>query len=87
MTQRILVVEDQEDNRRIIRDLLTSAGYELIEATDGEAGVRLAESRAAGSDPHGHPAAGARRPRGDAADQAEPGAAPRSRSSSSPRTR
>jgi two-component system cell cycle response regulator DivK len=42
MTQRILVVEDQEDNRRIIRDLLTSAGYALIEATDGEAGVRLA---------------------------------------------
>jgi two-component system, cell cycle response regulator DivK len=44
MTKRILVVEDQEDNRRIIRDLLTSAGYALIEATDGEAGVRLAEA-------------------------------------------
>ena len=44
MTQRILVVEDQEDNRRIVRDLLTSAGYEMIEALDGEAGVRLAET-------------------------------------------
>jgi two-component system, cell cycle response regulator DivK len=44
MTKRILVVEDQEDNRRIIRDLLMSAGYELIEATDGETGVRLSES-------------------------------------------
>ena len=44
MTKRILVVEDQEDNRRIIRDLLTSAGYELIEAQDGAEGVRLAES-------------------------------------------
>ena len=43
MTKRILVVEDQEDNRRIIRDLL-SAGYDMIEALDGEAGVRLAES-------------------------------------------
>ena len=42
MTRRILVVEDQPDNRRIIRDLLTSAGYQLIEAEDGEAGVRLA---------------------------------------------
>jgi two-component system, cell cycle response regulator DivK len=44
MTKRILVVEDQEDNRRIMRDLLISAGYELIEAADGEAGVRLAET-------------------------------------------
>ena len=44
MTRQILVVEDQEDNRRIIRDLLTSTGYELIEATDGAAGVRLAGS-------------------------------------------
>jgi two-component system cell cycle response regulator DivK len=44
MSKRILVVEDQDDNRRIIRDLLTSAGYELIEAEDGEAGVRLAGS-------------------------------------------
>jgi two-component system cell cycle response regulator DivK len=44
MTKRILVVEDQEDNRRIIRDLLMSAGYELIEAQDGAEGVRLAES-------------------------------------------
>jgi two-component system cell cycle response regulator DivK len=44
MTKRILVVEDQDDNRRIIRDLLASTGYEMIEALDGEAGVRLAES-------------------------------------------
>lgn len=44
MTQRILVVEDQDDNRRILRDLLTSAGFELIEATTGEEGVRSAET-------------------------------------------
>ena len=42
MTKRILVVEDTEDNRKILRDLLTSAGFELIEATDGEAGIRMA---------------------------------------------
>ena len=42
MSQRILVVEDQEDNRQIMRDLLTSAGYEMIEAIDGEQGVALA---------------------------------------------
>ncbi|MBI4611449.1 MAG: response regulator [Candidatus Rokubacteria bacterium] len=43
MSKRILVVEDQEDNRRIVRDLLTSAGYEMIEATTGEEGIALAE--------------------------------------------
>jgi two-component system cell cycle response regulator DivK len=34
MTKRILVIEDTEDNRKIIRDLLSSVGYELIEAVD-----------------------------------------------------
>ena len=43
MSKRILVVEDQADNRRILRDLLTSAGYEMIEAVTGEEGVALAE--------------------------------------------
>ncbi len=43
MRQRILVVEDQEDNRRILRDLLNSAGFELMEASTGDEGVRLAE--------------------------------------------
>jgi two-component system, cell cycle response regulator DivK len=36
MTKRILVVEDQEDNRQIIRDLLVHAGFEVIEVGDGE---------------------------------------------------
>ena len=44
MSKRILVVEDQEDNRRIVRDLLTSAGYEMIEAATGEDGVAMAET-------------------------------------------
>ena len=34
MTQRILVIEDQEDNRIILSDLLTSAGFEVIESND-----------------------------------------------------
>lgn len=42
MGRRILVVEDQDDNQRILRDLLTHAGYELIEATNGLDGVALA---------------------------------------------
>ena len=44
MNKRILVIEDHEDNRRILRDLLTSAGYESIEAVTGEDGVALAET-------------------------------------------
>ena len=36
MSQRILVVEDHEDNRQILRDLLATAGYEMVEAHDGE---------------------------------------------------
>ena len=39
MTKRILVVEDQEDNRQILRDLLGSAGYDLIEAENGEEAI------------------------------------------------
>ena len=52
MSQRILVIEDQEDNRRIVRDLLTSVGYELIEAVNGEEHMKLLRPRA-GPDPHG----------------------------------
>jgi len=44
MTKRILIVEDHEDNRRILRDLLTSAGYELIEAATGSEGVAMAKA-------------------------------------------
>jgi two-component system cell cycle response regulator DivK len=44
MGKRVLVIEDHEDNRRILRDLLTSAGYEPLEAVTGEEGVALAET-------------------------------------------
>jgi two-component system cell cycle response regulator DivK len=36
MSKRILVMEDQEDNRQIIRDVLAATGYEIVEAEDGE---------------------------------------------------
>jgi two-component system cell cycle response regulator DivK len=36
MTKRILVVEDQEDNRRIVRDLLAANDYLMTEAENGE---------------------------------------------------
>jgi len=44
MAKTILVIEDHEDNRRIMRDLLTSSGYEIIEAVSGEEGVTAAET-------------------------------------------
>src|SRR5262245_10100543 len=43
MSKKILVVEDQEDNRRIVRDLLNSVGFEMIEAMTGEEGVKAAQ--------------------------------------------
>ena len=44
MKKRILVVEDQEDNRRILHDLLSKAGYDLIEAENGEDAVASAQA-------------------------------------------
>ena len=44
MKKRILVVEDQEDARRILRDLLTRAGFDLIEAENGEDAVASAQA-------------------------------------------
>jgi two-component system cell cycle response regulator DivK len=44
MTKRILVVEDQEDLRAILRDFLTASGYTVIEAVDGLDGVAKARS-------------------------------------------
>jgi two-component system cell cycle response regulator DivK len=38
-SKRILIVEDTEDNRQIMRDLLGGVGFDLVEAHDGEAGV------------------------------------------------
>jgi two-component system cell cycle response regulator DivK len=46
MSRRILIVDDHEDNRRILHDLLANAGYEIIAATTGQDGVALAETRA-----------------------------------------
>ena len=44
MTKRILVVEDQEDLRGVLRTLLTGSGYAMLEAADGETGVARAKS-------------------------------------------
>jgi two-component system cell cycle response regulator DivK len=42
--KRILVVEDQEDNRQILRDLLTNAGFDMVEAENGEEAIASAQA-------------------------------------------
>ena len=42
MTMRILVVDDNEDNRQILIDLLSGAGYEVLEALTGLDAVAIA---------------------------------------------
>jgi CheY-like chemotaxis protein len=41
----ILVVEDNDKNRKLVRDVLTATGYRLAEAETGEDGVRLAREQ------------------------------------------
>ena len=41
----ILIVEDNEKNMKLVRDVLQFKGYETIEAVTGNDGVRLAKER------------------------------------------
>jgi two-component system cell cycle response regulator DivK len=43
VNHKILVVEDNPKNLKLVRDVLVYSGYEVVEATSGEDGVRLAE--------------------------------------------
>ena len=42
MLRKILVVEDNEANRILMRQILKYNGYEVLEAGDGEAGLAMA---------------------------------------------
>ena len=42
--ETVLLVEDTEDNRFMMRRLLEMAGYRVVEATNGEEAVRRAEA-------------------------------------------
>jgi two-component system, cell cycle response regulator len=42
MLKKILVVEDNEANRILMRQILTYHGYEVLEAADGAAGLKMA---------------------------------------------
>ena len=41
----ILIVEDNDKNRKLIRDLLQAKGYQTIESDSAEEGIKLAEQR------------------------------------------
>jgi two-component system cell cycle response regulator DivK len=43
MNKRILVVEDQEENRQILRDLFSGVGHDIIEVEDGAAAIVAAK--------------------------------------------
>ena len=60
---RILVVEDDELNLKLVRDVLSHAGHQVMEARSGEQGVELAAECRPGSHPDGSPTPGYRRHR------------------------
>lgn len=41
--KRILYIEDNPENRMLVRRVLTAEGYTMIEAEDGPSGVRAAQ--------------------------------------------
>jgi CheY-like chemotaxis protein len=45
MAKKILIVEDEPRNLKLVRDLLEKFGYETIEANDGEQGVELVKTQ------------------------------------------
>jgi two-component system, cell cycle response regulator DivK len=50
MTEKgvVLIIEDNERNRRLARDILDHAGFETLEADSAEAGLELAAARCPG---------------------------------------
>jgi two-component system cell cycle response regulator DivK len=45
MPKKILIVEDNENNRRLVRDVLVYYGYKTVEAENGEEGIRTAKEQ------------------------------------------
>jgi two-component system, cell cycle response regulator DivK len=44
--ERVLVVEDNDKNMKLIRDVLQATGYDTVEASTGDDAVKLALSQA-----------------------------------------
>lgn len=45
MSKRILIIEDSEVNRRLMRDVLLYHGYEVMEASNGKEGIDITKSK------------------------------------------
>lgn len=45
MKKKVLIIEDNQANLTLVRDLLAHHGYETLEATNGEEGIRIAAER------------------------------------------
>jgi len=41
----VLIVEDNEKNRKLVRDVLTAKGYRIVETDNGEESIRLAHEK------------------------------------------
>jgi CheY-like chemotaxis protein len=46
MNKRILLIDDDADIRQLVQIILEQAGYEMLEAASGPAGLRQAQSEA-----------------------------------------
>ena len=46
MPTNILIVDDYEDNRELLRLMLEGAGHEVREASDGRSGIQMARAEA-----------------------------------------
>jgi two-component system, cell cycle response regulator DivK len=44
--ERVLIVEDNEKNMKLVRDVLQATGYSTLEATTGEEAIELSLSQA-----------------------------------------
>ncbi len=45
MSKKILIIDDDDKNRKLLRVVLQSNGYETIEAENGEDGIKLAKEK------------------------------------------
>ncbi len=41
-SKKVLIVDDEEKNRRLLKDVLEKVGYKVVIANDGERGVQIA---------------------------------------------